>query len=121
MIEATTDTRERVLDLLFAAEVFYRDDVEPVVSADDMEGDLIGSGDGRVTGEKVNGAIRWSFYTGNCAYVFVQAGLEPPPGQHLCATNPGGVIETDDGAEIWFNAKVTVCAELTRASPTCGG
>ena len=25
--------------------------------------------------------------------------------QHLCTANPGGVIETDDGAEIWFNAK----------------
>ncbi len=44
-------------------------------------------------------------YAGNCAYVFVRAGVEPPPGQHLCTVNPAGVIATDDGAQIWFDAK----------------
>ena len=104
-MQAQNETREKVLALLFDAELSFKEDVDPVVSAQDMEGVLIGSGDGSVTGEKVNGTIRWSFYTGNCAYVFVQAGIEPPPGQHLCTTNPGGVIETDNGAEIWFNAR----------------
>ena len=40
-----------------------------------------------------------------CAYVFVRADILPPPGQHLCTVHPAGVIETSDGAEIWFDAK----------------
>jgi len=34
-----------------------------------------------------------------------RAGLEPPPGQHLCTVHPAGVIETSDGAQIWFDAR----------------
>jgi hypothetical protein len=89
----------------FDADLQYRSDVEPVVPAEGREGVLIGTGDGKVIGEQVNGTMRWSMYSGNCAYVFVQAGVEPPPGQHLCTVNPGGVIETGDGARIWFDAK----------------
>jgi hypothetical protein len=44
-------------------------------------------------------------YAGNCAYVFVRAGLEPPPGQHLCTVHPAGIIETSDGAQVWFDAR----------------
>ena len=38
-------------------------------------------------------------------YVFVRAGLEPPPGQHLCTIHPAGIIETSDGAQVWFDAR----------------
>ncbi len=93
------------LERLFVAELQYNSDPEPVVSPEGREGVLVGNGDGTVSGQKIQGTIRWSFYSGNCAYVFVQAGIEPPPGQHLCTTHPGGVIETDDGAQIWFDAK----------------
>ena len=93
------------LERLFVAELQYNSDSQPVVSSEDREGVLVGNGDGTVSGEKIQGTIRWSFYSGNCAYVFVQAGIEPPPGQHLCTTHPGGVIETEDGAQIWFDAK----------------
>jgi hypothetical protein len=89
----------------FDADLQYRSDIEPVVHAEGREGALIGNGDGKLIGEQVTGSVRWSMYSGNCAYVFVQAGVEPPPGQHLCTVNPGGVIETDDGAQIWFDAK----------------
>ena len=43
-------------------------------------------------------------YAGNCAYVFVRAGLEPS-GQQLCTTHPAGIIETSDGAQVWFDAR----------------
>ncbi|MCI0410251.1 MAG: hypothetical protein L0191_17115, partial [Acidobacteria bacterium] len=89
---------------LFDAEIHYRSDMEPVVPAEGREGELIGSGDGKVAG-KIRGTIRWSFFAADCAYLLVKAGIEPPPGQHLCKTNPGGIIQTEDGATIWFDAK----------------
>jgi len=94
-----------LLTPLFEARLQYRSDMEVVVTAETREGELIGSGDGRVSGNLLSGNARWSFYAGNCAYVFVRAGLEPPPGQNLCTVHPAGIITTDDGAEIWFDAK----------------
>src|SRR5713226_3029951 len=88
-----------LLKRLFAARLQYQPDMDVVVSAETREGTLVGSGDGTVTGDLLSGKARWSMYAGNCAYVFVQAGLEPPPGQHLCTVHPAGVIATDAGAE----------------------
>ena len=93
------------LELLFEAHLKYRSDLEPIVPIDGRDGALIGNGDGELDGKEIRGNIKWSMYSGNCAYVFVQAGVEPPPGQHLCTVSPGGVIETHDGAQIWFDAK----------------
>ena len=94
-----------LLNPLFEARFQYQSDMEVVVSAETREGELVGSGDGTVTGALISGTVRWSTYAGNCAYVYVLAGLEPPPGQHLCTVHPAGVITTDDGAEIWFDAR----------------
>ncbi len=94
-----------LLTPLFEARLQYQSEMEVVVSAETREGELVGSGDGRVSGELLSGKARWSMYAGNCAYVFVRAGVEPPPGQHLCTVHPAGVITTDDGAEVWFDAK----------------
>lgn len=90
---------------LFDAHLEYQDDIEPVVFPEDDRGVLVGSGDGTVTGKKITGTIRWSLYSGDCAYIHIRAGSEPPPGQHLCTVNPGGIIETNDNARIWFDAK----------------
>jgi len=90
---------------LFDAELHYRKDIDPVVPTEGREGELIGSGDGTVTGKNVQGTILWSYFAANCAYLLVKAGIEPPPGLHLCKNNPGGIIRTHDGAEIHFNAK----------------
>lgn len=92
------------MDHIFDAEIRYRSDMDPVIPAEGRDGQLIGSGDGELTG-KIRGTMRWSFFAADCAYLLVQAGIEPPPGQHLCKTNPGGVIETEDGARIRFDAK----------------
>lgn len=94
-----------VLTPLFEARLQYQSGMEAIVLAETREGELIGSGDGRVSGASLSGAVRWSMYAGDCAYVFVRAGLEPPPGQQLCTVHPAGVIATDDGAEIWFDAR----------------
>jgi hypothetical protein len=94
-----------LLNPLFEARLQYQSDMGEVVSAETREGELVGSGDGTVTGAALSGTARWSMYAGNCAYVFVRAGLEPPPGKHLCTVHPAGVIETSDGAQIWFDAK----------------
>lgn len=90
---------------LFDATLQYQDDMQVVVPAEGREGVLIGSGNGTVHGKTIRGTIRWSMYSGNCAYLLVKKGIEPPPEQHLCTVNPAGVIETDDGAKIWFDAK----------------
>lgn len=94
-----------LLTPLFEAQLQYQSDMEAMVSAETQEGELVGSGDGRVSGDLLSGKARWSMYAGNCAYVFVRAGILPPPGQHLCTVHPAGVIETSDGAEVWFDAK----------------
>lgn len=94
-----------LLTPLFEARLQYQSDMEVMVSAETREGILVGSGDGRVSGDLLNGKARWSMYEGLCAYVFVRAGVEPPPGQDLCTVHPAGVIATDDGAEVWFDAR----------------
>jgi len=104
------ETREEkgetgLLKPLFEARLQYQSDMEAIVSAETREGELVGSGDGRVAGDLLSGNARWSMYAGNCAYVFVRAGLEPPPGQHLCTVHPAGIIETSDGAQVWFDAR----------------
>ena len=96
---------QRHLEHLFDAELAYKSDMDVVVPDENREGDLIGSGEGTVTGAKIRGTIRWSMYSADCAYLLVKAGIQPAPGQHLCTTHPGGVIETEDGAQIWFDAK----------------
>ena len=80
----TTDiARSTTLEHLFDAELAYRDDIETVVSEDDREGVIIGSGDGTVKGSKIRGSIQWSFYAAECAYLLTRAGVEPSPEQHL--------------------------------------
>ena len=74
------------------------------ISAKDRDGPFITSATGILTG-KIRGKIRMSFFAKDCAYLLVQAGVDPGPGQHLCKENDGGVIETDDGAKILFDTR----------------
>lgn len=68
-------------------------------------GECIGSGTGRITGDRLSGTIRWSLYAVDCAHLLVRAGVEPGPGDDLCRVHPAGIIETDDGAQIRFDAR----------------
>jgi hypothetical protein len=61
------------------------------VLEDEDRGNLVGSGTGRVQGPRINGNLRWS----NFEQVFAD----------YCRLNVAGTIETDDGAEIRFDAR----------------
>jgi len=94
---------------LFDAELNYQDGLKPIVPVEGREGDLIGNGKGRVTGREIAGTIRWSMFAANCPYRadgrnYPEAG-RTETGDHVCKTNPGAVIETNDGATIWLEAK----------------
>jgi hypothetical protein len=94
---------------LFDAQLEYRTDFGPVVPAEGREGKLLGSGDGRADGPRIRGTVRFSFYEEGCpldpGFLEAPADATLAEGDYLCKTNPGGVIETDDGATIQFDAK----------------
>jgi Protein of unknown function (DUF3237) len=78
---------------------------EPFISAKDREGPFIGNGIGTINGKEIQGKIKMSFFAVDCAYLLVQAGVDPGPGQHLCKEHDGGIIETEDGAKITFDTR----------------
>jgi hypothetical protein len=92
---------------LFTANLQYRSDSpdQTVVPSDGREGALIGSGDGSVTGTQLRGKLRWSLWSGNCAYPLIRKGQAIPEGLNLCTMNPVGFIETADGARIRFDGR----------------
>ena len=93
------------MNLLFEAESRHRPDMAPVVSGEGREGELIRSGEGKVRGERIRGTIRVTFYSAECVFPQVLAGHPVDPGLHVCKENPGGFIETDDGALIEIDGK----------------
>src|SRR6266571_4388869 len=90
---------------------------EPFVSTKNREGAFIVNGTGTVKGETIHGKIKMSFFAIDCAYLLVQAGRDPGPGQHLCKENDGGVIETEDGARIVFDTRGYGLRGADRANP----
>ena len=104
---ATTSSSDNRLEALFKADLQYRSEsqTDAVVVAEGREGVYIGSGDGTVAGERLRGTIRWSLWSGNCLYPLVRSGQSAPEGFHLCTINPGGFIETVDGARIRFDGR----------------
>lgn len=83
------------LEHLFDAELHYRQDIEPVVSSEGREGELIGSGDGTVNGGRLIGRLRWSMFAADCVFRVDGSGTG----------NPAVVLETEDGATIWIEGK----------------
>ena len=74
---------------LFAAELVYRSEMEPLTR--DGDGELIGSGDGSVAGDSISGALAWTLFE--------------RPGKLSCAMNPVAVIETEEGARVRLEAR----------------
>jgi len=72
------------LEHLFDAELTYREGMEPL--AEHGEGQLIGTGDGSVHGQRVRGALRWTLYERG--------------GELVCTMNPILEVRTEDGASI---------------------
>lgn len=95
------------IEHLFSAVLQFRSasPVDAVIPPEGREGVYLGSGDGSVTGPQLRGTMRWSFYSGNCLYPLIRQGQQVPDDLHLCTLNPGGVIETHDGASIRFDGK----------------
>ncbi len=104
---ATTGAEVQNLEPLFSAELHPLSDSEAdaVVPAEGREGAYIGTSRGTVRGERLKGTIRASFYSANCLYPLIRKGQKVPADLHLCTVNPGGVIETEDGARIRFDGK----------------
>ncbi len=105
--KVATTPNDSSLEPLFTATLQYRSDApdSAVVPNEGREGAFIGSGDGMVTGDRLSGALRWSLWSGNCAYPLVRKGQAIPDGMHLCTINPVGFIETPDGARIRFDGR----------------
>lgn len=94
------------LELLFRAVLQYRSPgQDAVISAEDREGVIIGSGDGTVTGALLEGSLRWSLWARDCVYPAIRDGAIIPDGLHLCTMDAGGLIETPDGATISFSGR----------------
>jgi hypothetical protein len=72
------------LEHLFDAELEYRAGMAPL--AEHGDGELIGSGEGSVDGDRLRGALRWTLF---------EAG-----GDLVCTMHPILTIHTEDGARI---------------------
>ena len=99
--------RDSGLELLFKGALAFTSQAESeaVVATDGHDGAFLGSGDGTLTGGRIHGKIRWSIWSGNCLYPAVRKGQPVTEGMHLCTLNPGGFIETSDGARIRFEMR----------------
>ncbi len=71
---------------LFDAELQFRPEMAAVVLTEGRTGRLLGSGDGHVSGPRIEGRIRWSIFEDQ--------------GAGECKTNIAGFIETNDGSRI---------------------
>jgi hypothetical protein len=102
-----TQLEESKVELLFRALLQYQSASEhdAVIGVEGREGAYIGSGDGTIAGEKLQGTVQWSLWAGDCVYPLVRNGQSIPEGTHLCTMNPVGFIETQDGARIRFDGR----------------
>ncbi len=78
------------LEPFFELSLQYRPEMAPVVPSQGREGTLLGSGDGRVEGPRLRGAVRWS--------IFEVTGAE------RCKVNLVGTIQAEDGRNVTFDA-----------------
>lgn len=88
-----TDLREdglKPLGHLFELELTYQPGLAAITSPEGRAGEYLGSGDGVAAGPGLQGAVRWDLYE--------------VVGETRCQTNFAGVINTEDGAEIRFEA-----------------
>lgn len=92
---------------LFTAVLDFTSDspADAIVSSEGRDGGYIGSGTGSVDGAQVRGTMSWSLYAGNCLYPQIRNGEAVPDDLHLCTLNPGGYIETEDGARLRFEGR----------------
>jgi hypothetical protein len=93
-----------LVHLFDAAVRFVSDSSEDaVVGREGRGGEYLGDAQGTATGERLRGRLRFSLYSGNCLYPRIRRGEAVPDRLHLCTINPGGYLESDDGARIEFD------------------
>jgi hypothetical protein len=90
-IPGTVEHCANELELLFTLQLRYQGQIE-LAPMGDKVGTLVGGGDGRLTGPRVRGTVRWSNYE--------TTGLD-----QVCALQVPGIIQTHDGAEIGFEGR----------------
>jgi hypothetical protein len=78
------------LEHLFDAELEYRPGMAPL--AEHGDGELIGSGEGSVDGQRLRGALRWTLFEGE-------------GGDLVCTMHPILTIHTEDGASIGIEGR----------------
>ncbi len=78
------------MEQLFELELQYREDAERISSPEGRIGEYLGSGDGKATGERIQGTVKWDLYE--------------VVGEDRCETNFVGEILTGEGARIGFEA-----------------
>jgi hypothetical protein len=94
-------------ELLFKVKLQSRSDKieDAVIPADGREGAYIGSADGKVEGKRLSVTMRTSMFSGDCPVPEIRKGEELRKSLYICTVNPGGIIETQDGARIRFDWK----------------
>ncbi|MDR8390501.1 hypothetical protein NC796_05060 [Aliifodinibius sp. S!AR15-10] len=90
---------------LFKAVLQYDDSIETPFFDESEPGSYIGKGRGTMEGDKITGHFIWRLNAENCAFLWTKKGDTPPPGMHLCNTYFTGLMTTENGAEISFNAR----------------
>jgi hypothetical protein len=103
-VSSSSTVSQELLHLFDAAVAFTSESpADALIPPDGREGAYLGDGDGVVRGERLRGRLRFSFYSGNCLYPRIRRGETVPDALNLCTLNPGGYIESDDGARIDFD------------------
>lgn len=91
------------------AELVYVPDMDPVVNSENMPGQLLGNGTGKLEGPHLRGELRWSFFEEDCAWdpgvLDAETSSHGDLGRSVCRTYPRGVIETEDGTLIQFEGQ----------------
>jgi hypothetical protein len=87
-IPKNVEPRPHELELLFALDLHYQGAIE-LAPMGDKVGQLVGGGDGTLTGPRLRGTVRWSNY-------------ETTGEDRVCTLQVPGSIQTHDGAEIGF-------------------
>ncbi len=95
------------LEHLFDIEWRGDANAETVVGSAGRAGAHIGNGTGTARGPRLDGRVRFSFYSGECprdpGWLAEQGIVYSDVKDHICTINPGGIIDTDDGAVIRFD------------------
>lgn len=91
IIQENDEQQVRELELFFTLDLHYQGPIE-LAPMGDKVGQLVGGGNGTLSGPRVRGTVRWANY-------------ETTGEDLVCALQVPGVIQTDDGAQVQFEGR----------------